>query len=225
MQSQLFTIPFENLDVQAGKIVSLIPEDIVHKIVQQHRGGYCYEVNGLFSMVLQALGIPHIFAAARPMFYPAKRPKTHMVLIATIERQQYLLDLGFGSYGLRAPLALADLGQPVVQGDDKYLLTRVNTTEYLLQAWTDGAWANQFSFEIHHQEWIDFAPANYLNSTHPESVFVQKPLVVLHHTGGRKVLFGNTLKHIQKGISTVISFETKDYDALLKTEFGLMRPM
>ena len=33
IRCQLFTVPFENLDVQAGKIVSLVPEDIVDKIV------------------------------------------------------------------------------------------------------------------------------------------------------------------------------------------------
>jgi len=31
MQNQLFSVPFENLDVQAGKIVSLVPEEIVEK--------------------------------------------------------------------------------------------------------------------------------------------------------------------------------------------------
>jgi N-hydroxyarylamine O-acetyltransferase len=75
MRRQLFTVPFENLDVQAGKVVSLVPEEIVEKILNRNRGGYCYEVNGLFAMALQSLGIPYQFVAARPMFYPVKRPK------------------------------------------------------------------------------------------------------------------------------------------------------
>ena len=45
MRAQLQSVPFENLDVQAGKIVSIVPEDIVNKIVYNSRGGYCYEVN------------------------------------------------------------------------------------------------------------------------------------------------------------------------------------
>ena len=45
MRSQLFSVAFENLDVQAGKIVSIEPRDIVQKIVYRARGGYCYEVN------------------------------------------------------------------------------------------------------------------------------------------------------------------------------------
>lgn len=49
MRHQLFSVPFENLDVQAGKIVSLAPDDIADKVLTQGRGGYCYEVNGLFA--------------------------------------------------------------------------------------------------------------------------------------------------------------------------------
>jgi arylamine N-acetyltransferase len=57
MRHQLFSVPFENLDVQAGKIVSLAPDDIADKVLKKGRGGYCYEVNGLFAMALEALGI------------------------------------------------------------------------------------------------------------------------------------------------------------------------
>lgn len=47
MRHQIFSVPFENLDVQAGKIVSLAPDDIAEKVLKKGRGGYCYEVNGL----------------------------------------------------------------------------------------------------------------------------------------------------------------------------------
>ena len=67
MRHQLFSVPFENLDVQAGKVVSLAPDDIADKVLTQGRGGYCYEVNGLFAMALEALGIPYRFVAARLM--------------------------------------------------------------------------------------------------------------------------------------------------------------
>ena len=64
MRHQLFSIPFENLDVQAGKIVSMEPDDIANKLLRQRRGGYCYELNGLFTMALEALGIAHVLSCA-----------------------------------------------------------------------------------------------------------------------------------------------------------------
>ena len=127
MRQQLFSVPFENLDVQAGKIVSLVPEDIAGKILGGARGGYCYEVNGLFAMALQALGIAYRFVAARPMFYPARRPRTHMALVAEVEGRRWLCDLGFGSYGIRAPMALDVLETEVRQDGDTF---RLSTSGY-----------------------------------------------------------------------------------------------
>ncbi len=200
MRQQLFNVPFENLDVQSGKIVSLVPEKIVEKILFNQRGGYCYEVNGIFAMALQALNIPYRLVAARPMFYPTRRPRTHMVIIATLEDEQWLCDLGFGSYGIRAPIRLSGLNLSIPQEHDQFRLSKVSEHEYLLQAWVSNEWANQFAFDLSPQEWVDFEPANYMNSTHPSAIFVQKLLVVLHTELGRKILFGNTLKIIENGI-------------------------
>jgi len=196
MRHQLFSVPFENLDVQAGQIVSLVPEEITDKLLHQARGGYCYEVNGLFAMALEALGIRYRFVAARPMFYPVRRPKTHMAVVAEVEGRQWLCDLGFGSYGIRAPIALDGLDSDIVQDFDTFRLSRDANDEYLLQAKVEGEWCNQYGFDLTPQEWIDFVPANYLNSTHPDAIFVQKLLVVQHRPEGRLILLGDILKTI-----------------------------
>ncbi|PRD13360.1 arylamine N-acetyltransferase family protein [Pantoea coffeiphila] len=196
MRHQLFAVPFENLDVQAGRIVSLVPEEITDKLMQRDRGGYCYEVNGLFAMALEALGIPYRFVAARPMFYPVRRPKTHMAVVAEVDGRQWLCDLGFGSYGIRAPVALDDLDSDISQDFDTFRLSRDAKGEYLLQAKVEGEWCNQYGFDLTPQEWIDFAPANYLNSTHPDAIFVQKLVIVQHLPAGRVILLGNMLKTV-----------------------------
>jgi N-hydroxyarylamine O-acetyltransferase len=71
----------------------MVPDDIADKLLRQRRGGYCYELNGLFTMALEALGMTYRFVAARPMFYPARRPKTHMAVIAEVDGRQWLCDL------------------------------------------------------------------------------------------------------------------------------------
>lgn len=220
MRRQLFTVPFENLDVQAGKIVSLVPEEIVEKIVHRKRGGYCYEVNGLFAMALEALGISYQFVAARPMFYPVRRPKTHMAIVASIEGEKWLCDLGFGSYGIRAPMLL-DADELEVRQDDDFFVLKKEETGYLLQAMVDGVWTSQYAFDLSPQEWIDFTPANYLNSTHPDAVFVQKILVVLHNQNGRSILFGDNLKIIEGGRVTNTIVAKHERDSVLENVFGL----
>ena len=221
MRQQLFTVPFENLDVQAGKIVSLDPEHIADKILRQGRGGYCYEVNGLFAMALQALGIPYRFVAARPMFYPARRPRTHMAVIAEVEGRRWLCDLGFGSYGIRAPMDLGAIGVDIAQDSDTFRLTLDERGEYLLKAKVEGEWANQYAFDLSPQEWIDFVPANYLNSTHPEAIFVQKLLVVLHQSSGRVILLDDMLKTVTNGQVEKKQLAREEIDEVLNRLFGL----
>lgn len=224
MRHQLFSVPFENLDVQAGKVVSLVPEEIVDKIVQRRRGGYCYEVNGLFAMALEALGVPYQFVAARPMIYPARRPRTHMAIVATLDGEPWLFDLGFGGSGIRAPMRLGGLGAEIRQDYDSYRLLASESGGYLLQTQQENDWANQYEFNLSLHEWVDFVPANNLNSTHPDTIFVQKLLVVLHTPAGRKILFGDTFKTVERGVTTKGVIGAEDIPRLLREEFGLISP-
>jgi N-hydroxyarylamine O-acetyltransferase len=221
MRHQLFSIPFENTEVQAGKVPSLVPEDIVHKLVVERRGGYCYEVNGLFAMVLQALGVPYYFVAARPMFYPVRRPRTHMAVVATLNDEPWLFDLGFGSHRIRVPMSLQRLGESVAQDGDAIMLSRTEDGEFLLRARVDDQWHNQNSFAATPVEWVDFGPMNWLNATHPDAVFVQKLLVIRHHEAGRTVLLGNMLKSVEQGHTTQRTVANHEVATLLREAFGL----
>ncbi len=221
MQHQLRSVPFENLDVLAGKPISLDPADIVAKIIGQRRGGYCYEVNGVFAMALQALGIAYQFVAARPMFYSVKRPRTHMALLVTLDGVEWLCDLGFGSYGIRAPLRLDVLETPVMQGYDTFMLSE-ESGDIVLKAQVEGVWAKQYGFNRCAVEWIDFAPANWLNSTHPDAVFTQKPLIVVFTADGRNILFGDSFKQVEAGVTTQRILASPEQAEVLAAHFHLV---
>ena len=224
MRCQLFSVPFENLDVQAGKIVSLVPEEIVEKILAHKRGGYCYEVNGLFAMALQELGVPYIFVAARPMIYPVRRPKTHMAIVAEVDGEKWLIDLGFGSNSIRKPMRLDVTDVEVQQDADRFMLSKTDESKYRLKAFVEGEWVNQYEFDLYPQEWIDFVPANHLNSTHPDTIFVKKLIVVLQNPTGKVVLMGDTLKTVSNGITTKEFVSPENRSAILSTHFGLVAP-
>lgn len=220
MRQHLRTVPFENLDVQAGKVISLVPEDIVEKIVHRRRGGYCYEVNGLFAMALEALGVDYRFVGCRPMTYHARRPRTHMAMLARLDGEEWLCDVGFGSYGPRAPIRLGGTGA-VEQDDDVFELLPQGEGEYVLRARVDGDWANQYSFDLAHHEWVDFMPANWLNSTHPETLFTRHRVVMRQTPEGRVILFDNRLKTIAHGTTTTRHVADDELPALLAETFGL----
>lgn len=224
MQQQLRTIPFENLNVLAGKVISLKPEDIVEKLIHQQRGGYCYEVNGLFTMALSALGIDYQWVAARPLFYPVRRPRTHAALIVSFNGVEWLLDLGFGSFGIREPMRLDRLNQPIQQDYEQFMLSAEMDGDIAVQALVDGTWIKQYGFNRSTVEWVDFAPANWMNSTHPEAIFTQKPVIVLFTPEGRKILVGNVLKEYKASELTQTTIPAEDSESVLKQAFNLLKP-
>ena len=221
MRCQFFSVPFENLDVQAGKIPSLAPEAIYAKIVERRRGGYCYEVNGIFAMALEALGISYRFVAARPMTYAVRRPKTHVAIIASIDGEEWLCDLGFGGYGIREPIDLRWLDRELTQDYDTFMLTMASGRNYLLQSFIDGEWKKLYEFNLCPQEWVDFEPANWLNATHPESIFVQGRIVVLQHPTGKSILSGERFRYVSEGRVEEKIVSKDDILELLRRNFML----
>ena len=221
MRCQLFHIPFENLDVQAGKVISLQPADIVAKLVNRQRGGYCYEVNGLFAMALDALGIPYFFVAARPLTHGHRKPRTHMAIVVTLQGEKWLCDLGFGGHGIRAPMRLNLLETEVNQDGELFMLSMQSEHELLLKTHTSHGWEGLYAFELTPQHWEDFIPANFYNCTHHESIFVRKLLVVLCHASGRKILFGHTLKIITPGQEQKHHLKEEQLQRVLWEEFGV----
>lgn len=215
VQCQLRSIPFENTEVQAGRIPSLVPEDIVEKLIAYRRGGYCYEINGLLAMALEDIGFEWYFAGAHPMFYPTRRPKTHLVVIVHVEGRAYLCDTGFGGYGLRAPIEVQE--SEVVQDSDRLKLEMIDG-EYVLSSYVHQAWQRQYGFSLQPQAWIEFSLANYFNATHPDAIFTQKKLAIMQTDKGRKILVDNNLKLIEEGILRELEV---DYDEAIKRYFNL----
>jgi N-hydroxyarylamine O-acetyltransferase len=196
MRAQLFTVPFENSYVQAGLEVSLDAERIVDKIITQGRGGYCYEVNGLFAWAATALGFKVELIGARPMFYAKRWAKTHMVVLVELPEGRFICDTGFGRFGLRAPLRITADSISVLQDWDRFRLLQ-QRNEWVLQAFSQGEWESQFSFDLQPAEMADFMPANYFNSHSLEAIFVQTLLVVQHRLDARIILIGDRLKIIR----------------------------
>jgi N-hydroxyarylamine O-acetyltransferase len=216
VQKQLQSVPFENTEVQAGRIPSLAPEDIVTKIITNKHGGYCYEINGLFAMALTTIGFKWYFAGARPMFYPTRRPKTHMVVIVELDGVSYLCDAGFGGYGLREPLVIAGNAH-VVQNGDEFKMELIDG-EYVLSSSVNGEWMRQYGFALIPQEWIEFGLANHFNATHQGTIFTQKKLAIMQTANGRKILIDDELKIIENGNLQKLSVK---YEDAIKEHFGL----
>lgn len=223
MRHQLYAIPFENADIwYHKKIPSLNLAEIVDKIIYAPRGGYCYELNGLFCLFMESVGFKYKMVAARPRFnYTARRPKTHMVMLVTIDEKEYLCDLSFGGYGIREPIDLSELDREIVQRGDRFKLLKTEN-EYLLRVFIEGKWADLYSFDTYECEWIDYVLPNYFNATSTDTIFTKKRLAIIQKADYRCFLVDNELKVVTHEGSKVIDIVYDEYDIVLRNEFGIV---
>jgi len=117
-RAHLERVPFENLEIAlAHRCPSMEPEDLFRKVVTEGRGGYCFELNKLFSLLLRELGYDCYCAAARiPYRRPDPRPLSHRVILVDTEEGRWLCDVGYGGPGPKGALRLAS-GVQVIAGE------------------------------------------------------------------------------------------------------------
>jgi len=165
-------VPFENLDIQLARNISLESEALERKIIENNRGGYCFEQNTLFQAVLREIGFDVIACEARVrMGRTTPSARTHMMLIVNIDGDQYLADVGFGGEGLFFPLQLN--GSVQKQFLWNYQITKKEPNLFVLQTHRQEGWLDLYEFVAEQREPVDFEVANWYTSTHPQSVFVQ----------------------------------------------------
>jgi N-hydroxyarylamine O-acetyltransferase len=190
------SIPFENLDIQLGKNISLDLQDLQRKLIENRRGGYCFEQNTLFHAILKEIGFDVIACEARVrMGRTIASPRTHMLLVVTWKGERLLVDAGFGGDGLLIPVPMD--GAEHQQYLWKYRVIRDGDL-FVLQTFRDQSWMDLYAFVAQHRDDIDFQVANWYTSTHPDSRFVQTLTVQLPTPEARYIVRNRTAS-IQRG--------------------------
>jgi N-hydroxyarylamine O-acetyltransferase len=216
------TVPFENLDIHLGKPLSLEPADLFSKIVTHKRGGYCYEVNSFFTMVLRAFGFRVQGLLARVLYSFADiRPRSHQLLLVTVDNESWIADVGFGSCCLREPLHLKP-GVVNEQGPDSFRLKAEPGPTYILEAFLGGRWQDLYGFTLEPFELVDYEPFNYWNSTSPHVRWTQQKVCTIPTKDGRIVAVDNEFKiHGRDNTQTILAKTHEEYLQLLHDFFGL----
>lgn len=131
---QSWRVPFENIDIHLDRGIDLGIEALFAKLVGRRRGGYCYELNGILQYILTSLGFDVTALAGRTRLRGATTlPKTHMLLLVTLAGRPWLVDAGFGAYGLDTCLPL-DAENVTRHGGDAYRIVRGGAPIYSLQS-------------------------------------------------------------------------------------------
>lgn len=180
----LLTVPFENLGIHLGEDLVLDADALVAKVVDRHRGGFCYELNGAFATLLTALGFEVDLLAARTVGDDGPGiPYDHLALRVG----PWLADVGFGSH-THYPLRLDERGD---QDDPGGVFRVAETPDGDIEVGKDGK--PVYRLETRPQALRDFRAGCWWHRTSPESHFTRS-LVCSMLTGfGRITLSGRTL--------------------------------
>ena len=132
--AQFFAIPFENLDIQLGQPVKLDSRTLVQKLVHRRRGGYCFELNGLLLMALEALGFRARALLARVHLNDPPSGRTNQINAVQLGPETWLVDAGFGAGGPRFPMLLED-GWSHMQDGFGFRISRKDPYGWIMQSW------------------------------------------------------------------------------------------
>ena len=220
--AHLLAVPFENLSIHAGEPIVLNEDALFGKIVENRRGGFCYEANGLFAGLLRALGFDVTMLSAGVTtkgggFGP---DFDHMTLMVTLA-ERWLVDVGFGDSFLE-PLLL-DSRDEQVQGTRAFRIVEDNSHLILQRRDHDGDWEPQYRFTLQPHTFADYEQTCHFHQTSPESHFTKAPLCSLATSDGRITLTGGRLITTSAQQRDEHSLENRDsFDEILRDRFGIV---
>ncbi|MEO6812745.1 MAG: arylamine N-acetyltransferase, partial [Ginsengibacter sp.] len=171
-------IPFENLNPLLGLPILLDIKSLQKKLLADKRGGYCFEQNILFQHVLETIGFKVKGLAARVIQGGVEghiSPRTHMLLLVTVDKVLFVADVGFGGMTPTTPLLL-EANEMQDTTLEPFRLDR-DGDNYILQANVDDNWKSLYRFDLEEQFLPDYEVANWYTSANPASHFLSNLLV------------------------------------------------
>ncbi len=194
----LMHVPFENLDIHRHTKIDLA--NLFDKIVTGKRGGFCYELNGLFYELLKTIGFTVKMVSAR--VYDGKKDYSpefdHMALIVKIGDDHYLADVGFGEFS-SYPLKI-EVNENT--DDPRGIFSIQNFNEHykvVKKKNAAGTFIPEYIFSETARQVAEFLEMCNYHQTNMESHFMQKRICSLPVNNGRITLTGDILKITENG--------------------------
>ena len=216
-------VPFENLEIGLKRPIRLSEEALWNKIVIQKRGGFCYELNGLFAWLLRQSDFDVAYLNARVYNRQGQLgiDFDHLALLVQIPGQsgRWLADVGFGD-SFDEPLDFEERGEQI-QGLRAYRLEQLPNGFVTWQKNYDGTWQRQYFFDIEPHEFPqEYESACLYHQTSPKSSFTRGSIISRATPNGRVSLEDGRLIVTKDGQRTERLIESKEeYQMLLWNYF------
>ena len=222
-RAHLYAIPYENFDVQFGRPLTIDPEAAFEKIVGRRRGGWCYEMNGLFASALEAIGftVTRLAGGVRRDLMGEVMVGNHLVLKVDLEGGPWIADVGFGD-GVLEPFPLSE--GPIEAGGFSYRMERLDAAWWRFHNFPFGG-APNFDITLEAADPALLAEKCLWLQTWPESPFVLNATAQRHTPGEILVLRGRTLRRARPdGFSETLVGSADEFVDILARDFDLDLP-
>lgn len=220
-KKHLLKIPFENLDIHYGRKISLSVTDIYQKIVIEKRGGFCYELNGLFHQLLKQIGfnVKLISAQVHTKNGEYSPEYDHLAIIVNLDNQDVLVDVGFGKFSLE-PLKL-ETSKKIIDSFGQFQFEKHSSEYYRINEIKNQELIPQYIFSLRERELSEFEERCIFHQTSKASHFTKKKLISIAKKDGRITLNNSQLKITRSGIEEEINFEENKFETKLKEYFDI----
>ncbi|MFG2989538.1 arylamine N-acetyltransferase [Streptomyces sp. NPDC048257] len=220
----LRAVPFESLSIHLGQEIVLEGDELLDKLLLGGRGGFCYELNGAFALLLRSLGYRVELLQARVYAAGGAQgvPYDHLALrVESEDGRPWLVDVGFGDHS-HYPLAFGERGEQHDPGG-VFRLVPADGPEGDLDVLQNGV--PQYRLETRPRVLSDFVAGAWWHSTSPASGFTRKPVCSLLTETGRITLSDRELTVTDGGERTRRTL-TDDAEVLAayRTHFGIDLP-
>ncbi|MDD5544899.1 MAG: arylamine N-acetyltransferase [Acidobacteriia bacterium] len=222
-RSHLLTVPFENLSIHAHEPIRLEEEALFEKIVRRRRGGFCYELNGLFAALLRNLKFDVSMLSASTINSEGQfgAEFDHMTLLVQLE-ERWLVDVGFGD-SFMEPLLLDDRAAQVRAGRTYRLQTDKEDRLILERLEEDRRWSPQYRFRLVAHTMDEYQEMCRYHQTSPKSMFTQRRICSRATPDGRVTLSQMRLIITRNGERHERELAgEKEYAQALQEHFGLV---
>ena len=185
--AHLHTVPFENLDIFLGNEIVCDEDRFLQKIIYLRRGGFCYELNAAFAMLLRGLGFSVTLLSARVSREDGSASPEFDHLALRVDLQEpWLADVGFGDSFLEPLRLKPDVEQE--QSAGRFRIVQVGDVMIVQRARPDEFWKSLYQFTLMPRQLCDFAPRCQFQQTSPESHFTRQRICTMPTHDGRITL-------------------------------------
>lgn len=204
-----------------------MPGALFQKIILNRRGGYCFELQGLFYYLLKSLGYSVTQYAGRFMDEPGDiQMRRHRILVVELEGKRYVCDVGVRSESPRCPLELTE-GLVQTDGISEYRYQKDPFFGWVLMQREAGKdWKPMLGFTEEVQIDVDFVMPSFYCEKHPDSTFNKFMKVSIFTPDSDLTIVGNTFKVYRGGkVVERQGLQTNENAVkLLKDTFGIQVP-